>query len=82
MSQHMGYWWLQHLSHIYEGIVGPLMLVKELADRIQGVATKYLDNYLYWFNFLQQKKKIEEKERINKILLCLRKEPKKKELHS
>lgn len=36
---------------------------------IQGVATKYLDNYLYWFNFLQQSKKMETKERVNQMIL-------------
>ena len=38
-------------------------------DRFQGVATNHLDNYLYWFSFLQQGKKLAEKEQINQMLL-------------
>lgn len=43
--------------------------LKGWMNRFQGVATKYLDNYLYWFNFLQQSKKLAEKEQINQMLL-------------
>ncbi len=43
--------------------------LKDWMQRFQGVATKYLDNYLYWFNFLQQSKKMENKERVNQLLL-------------
>ncbi|MCU9614805.1 IS1595 family transposase [Caldibacillus lycopersici] len=43
--------------------------LKDWMDRLRGVATKYLDNYLYWFSFLQKSKKIEDKERINQMLL-------------
>jgi len=42
-------------------------------ERFQRVATKYLDNYLYWFSFLQQSKKLAEKEQINQISSLLAK---------
>ena len=38
-------------------------------DRFQGVATKYLDNYLYWFKFLQQNKKLATKDRLKGMML-------------
>jgi hypothetical protein len=43
--------------------------LKDWMNRFQGVATKYLDNYLYWFSFLQQGKKMATKERKNQRLL-------------
>lgn len=52
-----------------KGIVESDETLKSWMDRFQGVATKYLDNYLYWFSFLQHSKKMAEKEQINQILL-------------
>lgn len=52
---------IYHLQHVNS--------LKDWMQRFQGVATKYLDNYLYWFNFLKQSKKMATKERINQMLL-------------
>ena len=57
-----GIYHLQHVNSYHRRL-------KEWIQRFQGVATKYLDNYLYWFNFLQQSKKMTTKERINLMLL-------------
>ncbi|MBD3110437.1 IS1595 family transposase [Bacillus sp. AGMB 02131] len=57
-----GIYHLQHVNSYHKRL-------KDWMQRFQGVATKYLDNYLYWFNFLQQSKKMSEKERINQMLL-------------
>jgi len=43
--------------------------LKQLMERFQGVATKYLDNYLYWFRYLEQTKKVAQKERVRQLLL-------------
>lgn len=56
---------IYHLQHVN----GYHKRLKDWMQRFQGVATKYLDNYLYWFNFLQQSKKMATKERVNQMLL-------------
>ncbi|SCC38711.1 Uncharacterized protein BW664_03155 [Bacillus mycoides] len=57
-----GIYHLQNVNNYHKRLTGWM-------NRFQGVATKYLDNYLYWFNFLQQSKKLAEKEQINQMLL-------------
>lgn len=57
-----GIYHLQNVNNYHKRLKGWM-------NRFQGVATKYLDNYLYWFNFLQQSKKLAEKEQINQMLL-------------
>lgn len=57
-----GIYHLQHVNSYHKRL-------KDWMQRFQGVATKYLDNYLYWFNFLQQSKKMATKERANQMLL-------------
>ncbi|MGW9103409.1 IS1595 family transposase [Priestia megaterium] len=42
--------------------------LKQFMERFQGVATKYLDNYLYWFRYLEQSKKVAHKERVKQLL--------------
>jgi hypothetical protein len=39
-------------------------------DRFQGVATKYLDNYLFWHRFLELNKKIPKKEQAKEMFLA------------
>jgi len=57
-----GIYHLQNVNNYHKRLKGWM-------DRFQGVATKYLDNYLYWFSFLQQSKKMADKEQINQMLL-------------
>ena len=57
-----GIYHLQHVNNFHKRL-------KDWMDRFQGVATKYLDNYLYWFKFLQQNKKMPTKERVKGMLL-------------
>jgi hypothetical protein len=38
-------------------------------NRFQGVATKYLDNYLLWHRFLELNKKLPLQERVKQMLL-------------
>ena len=38
-------------------------------ERFQGVATKYLDNYLYWFHWLDLGKSIAFGKRVEQMLI-------------
>lgn len=42
--------------------------LKQFMERFQGVATKYIDNYLYWFRYLEQSKKVAHEERVKQLL--------------
>lgn len=42
--------------------------LKQFMVRFQGVATKYLDNYLFWYRYLEQSKKVAHKERVKQLL--------------
>jgi transposase-like protein len=53
---------IQHVNAYYKRL-------KDFMERFQGVATKYLDNYLYWFRYLEQSKKVAHKERVKELLL-------------
>ncbi len=57
-----GIYHVQHVNNFHKRL-GDWM------DRFNGVATKYLDNYLYWFKFLQQNKKLPTSERVKGMLL-------------
>ena len=43
--------------------------LKKWMNRFQGVATKYLDNYLFWHRFLELNKKIPKREQVKEMLL-------------
>lgn len=43
--------------------------LKKWMNRFQGVATKYLDNYLFWHRFLELNKKMPFQERVKGMLL-------------
>ncbi|MDQ8738034.1 IS1595 family transposase [Paenibacillus sp. LHD-38] len=49
--------------------------LKTWVRRFNGVATKYLDNYLFWFRFLELHKKLDEAEIQNVMLLDSCKKP-------
>lgn len=57
-----GIYHVQHVNSFHKRL-------GEWMDRFHGVATKYLDNYLYWFKFLQQNKKLATKDRVNGMML-------------
>lgn len=42
---------------------------KQWEARFNGIATKYTDNYLAWFNFLDKTTNLENRQRIKKLLL-------------
>lgn len=58
-----GIYHIQHVNH-YHGEL------KEWLKRFDGVATRYLDNYLFWHRFLELNKKQDEKLVSNAILLA------------
>jgi hypothetical protein len=43
--------------------------LKQFMERFQCVATKYLDNYLYWFRYLELIKNVAHQERVKELLL-------------
>lgn len=43
--------------------------LKRWMDRFQGVATKYMDNYMFWFRFLELNKKLRDANKQKKMLL-------------
>ncbi len=43
--------------------------LKRWMDRFQGVATKYMDNYMFWFRFLELNKKLGDADKQKKMLL-------------
>lgn len=57
-----GIYHVQHVNNFHKRL-GDWM------DMFQGVATKYLDNYLYWFKFIEQNKKLPTKDRVNGMML-------------
>lgn len=56
---------IYHIQHVN----GYHKRLKKWMDRFQGVATKYLDNYLFWHRFLELNKKIPSNEMVKEILL-------------
>jgi len=62
----------KHIYHI-QHVNSYHKQLKQWLDRFQGVSTKWLDNYLYWFRFLQLQKKLPYEEQITSLLLgCCR----------
>ncbi|MCL6572813.1 MAG: IS1595 family transposase [Bacillus sp. (in: Bacteria)] len=57
---------IYHIQHVN----GYHKRLKKWVERFQGVATKYLDNYLYWHRFLELNKKIPSPERTKELLLA------------
>lgn len=57
-----GIYQIQHVNNFHNRL-------KTWMERFQGVATKYLDNYLYWFRWLELGKKIAFDERVNQMLI-------------
>lgn len=51
----------ERFLHMYSGL-------KKWMERFQGVATKYLDNYLFWFRFLERYKDLSPYEAKRAIL--------------
>lgn len=45
--------------------------MKKWIDRFKGVATKYLDNYLAWFLFVDSRSNENTKQHIKELLLTL-----------
>ncbi len=43
--------------------------LKKFMQRFKGVATKFLDNYLFWFKYINQTKTIAKSERVKQLLL-------------
>lgn len=56
---------IYHIQHVN----GYHRRLKKWLDRFQGVATKYLDNYLFWHRFLELNKKLPMQERMKEMLL-------------
>lgn len=56
---------IYHIQHVN----GYHKRLKKWMDRFQGVATKYLDNYLFWHRFLELNKKFPFQERVKEMLL-------------
>lgn len=56
---------IYHIQHVN----GYHKRLKDWMDRFQGVATKYLDNYLFWHQYLELNKKLPFQERIKDMLL-------------
>ena len=57
-----GVYHIQHVNAYHQRL-------KKWMERFNGVATKYLDNYLFWFRFLELHKKLPKKERKQTTLL-------------
>ncbi|MEJ9151301.1 IS1595-like element ISBsm2 family transposase [Bacillus smithii] len=57
---------IYHIQHVN----GYHTRLKKWMDRFQGVATKYLDNYLFWHRFLELNKKIPKKEQAKEMFLA------------
>ncbi|OZT11059.1 IS1595 family transposase [Priestia aryabhattai] len=56
---------IYHIQHVN----GYHKRLKKWMDRFQGVATKYLDNYLFWHRYLELNKKMPFQERVKDLLL-------------
>jgi hypothetical protein len=43
--------------------------IQHVMERFNGVGTKYIDNYLFWFRFLESHKQLEKKLRKRTMML-------------
>ena len=57
-----GIYHIQHVNNFHNRLKGWM-------ERFQGVATKYLDNYLYWFRWLELGKNLAFKKRVEQMLI-------------
>jgi transposase-like protein len=57
-----GIYHIQHVNNFHNRL-------KKRMERFQGVATKYLDNYLYWFRWLDKGKNLAFEKRVEQMLV-------------
>ena len=57
-----GIFHIQHVNNFHHRL-------KDWLERFQGVATKYLDNYLYWFRWLQIGKNLAFEKQVEQMLI-------------
>lgn len=57
-----GIFHIQHVNNFHHRL-------KDWMERFQGVATKYLDNYLYWFRWLELGKNLAFEKQIEQMLI-------------
>jgi transposase-like protein len=57
-----GVYHIQHVNAYHQRL-------KKWMERFNGVATKYIDNYLFWFRFLELHKQLDKKLRMRTMLL-------------
>jgi hypothetical protein len=57
-----GIYHIQHVNSYHKRL-------KKWIERFQGVATKYLDNYLFWHRFLELNKKLPSTDKKKELLL-------------
>jgi transposase-like protein len=57
-----GIYHIQHVNNFHNRL-------KKWMERFQGVATKYLDNYLYWFRWLDLNKNVAFENRVEQMLV-------------
>lgn len=57
-----GIYHIQHVNNFHKRL-------KKWMERFQGVATKYLDNYLYWFRWLDISKNLAFEKRVEQMLI-------------
>jgi transposase-like protein len=57
-----GVYHIQHVNAYHQRL-------KKWMERFNGVATKYIDNYLFWFRFLELHKKVGKKVRMQTMVL-------------
>jgi len=57
-----GIFHIQHVNNFHSRL-------KTWIRRFQGVATKYLDNYLYWFRWLELDKHLSFEKQVEQVLI-------------
>lgn len=57
-----GIYHIQHVNNFHNRL-------KKWMERFQGVATKYLDNYLCWFRWLDKEKNVAFEKRVEQMLV-------------
>lgn len=57
-----GIYHIQHVNNFHKRL-------KDWLERFQGVATKYLDNYIYWFRWLELGKDLSNEKRVEQMLV-------------
>ena len=59
----------ESMQQVYQSVNGLHSRMKQWIDRFKGVATKYLDNYLAWFLFVDSRSNESTKHNIKEFLL-------------